>query len=151
MLASFLESTPAPKAMCMQAEDADNERDEDEGSLAAFGCLGALSTVLESVSSLPHLFPSLEPVVFPILQKLCTQEGQDVYEEVMEILSFFTFFSPEVPPLVPLFPTPGNPREHTSILRISLMHLWSPFLLSIDFCKTRHLVFPLSFMKAQAG
>ena len=80
----------------MQAEDQETERDEDEGSLAAFGCLGALSTVLESVSSLPYLFPTLEPVVFPILQRLCTQEGQDVYEEVMEILSFFTFFSPEV-------------------------------------------------------
>lgn len=83
-------------AYCMQAEDHDSERDEDEGSLAAFGCLGALSTVLESVSSLPHLFPALEPVVFPILQRLCTQEGQDVYEEIMEILSYFTFFSPEV-------------------------------------------------------
>ena len=77
-------------------EEGQTERDEDEGSLAAFGCLGALSTVLESVSSLPHLFPTLEPVVFPILRQLCSQEGQDVYEEVMEILSFFTFFSPEV-------------------------------------------------------
>lgn len=54
--------------------------------------------MLEGVSSLPHLFPTLEPIVLPILQRLCTQEGQDVYEEILEILSFFTFFSPEVSP-----------------------------------------------------
>ena len=86
----------------MQTSEEDEDRDEEEGALAAFGCLRALSTVLESVSSLPHLFPALEPIVFPVLQRMCTQEGQDVYEEIMEILSYFTYFSPEVtsPPRV---------------------------------------------------
>ena len=83
-------------AAVVQASEEDDDRDEEEGALAAFGCLRALSTVLESVSSLPHLFPALEPIVFPVLQRMCTQEGQDVYEEIMEILSYFTYFSPEV-------------------------------------------------------
>lgn len=80
----------------VQISEAEDERDEDEGALAAFGCLRALSTVLDSVSSLPHLFPALEPIVFPVLQRMSTQEGQDVFEEIMEILSYFTYFSPQV-------------------------------------------------------
>ena len=82
----------------LQSSEADDDKDEDEQSLAAFGCLRALSTVLESVSSLPEIFPTLEPVVLPILQKMCSQEGQDVFEEIMEILSYFTYFAPQVKP-----------------------------------------------------
>ena len=49
--------------------------DEDEGALAAFGCLRAISTVLDSVSTLPDLFPQLEEAVFPLLKAHCTQVG----------------------------------------------------------------------------
>ena len=56
----------------------------------------ALSTVLDSVSSLPHLFPQSEEILFPIMQAMCTEEGQDVFEEILEIISYFTYFSPEV-------------------------------------------------------
>ena len=66
------------------------------GALAVFGCLRALSTVLDSVSSLPHLFPQLEEILFPIMQAMCTEEGQDVFEEILEMISYFTYFSPEV-------------------------------------------------------
>jgi importin-7 len=41
------------------AAEGDEEEEEEAGSLAAFGCLRALSTVLDSVSSLPHLFPEV--------------------------------------------------------------------------------------------
>ena len=38
----------------------ENAEDGEEcGPLAAFGCLRALSTVLETVSSLPHLMPQV--------------------------------------------------------------------------------------------
>ena len=79
-----------------EPKDDEDEAAEEEGALAAFGCLRALSTVLESVSSLPHIFPALEPIVFPVLQRMCGQEGQDVFEEILEILSYFTYFAPEV-------------------------------------------------------
>ncbi len=52
------------------------EDDEDIGALAAFGCLRALSTVLDSVSRLPHLFPQLEEILFPVMQAMCSEEGQ---------------------------------------------------------------------------
>lgn len=79
----------------LQASD-EAEDDEDMGALAAFGCLQALSTVLDSVSRLPHLFPQLEDILFPVMQAMCTEDGQDVFEEILEMISYFTYFSPEV-------------------------------------------------------
>ena len=72
------------------------EDDEDIGALAAFGCLRALSTVLESVSRLPQMFPQLEEILFPIMQAMCSEDGQDVFEEILEMIAYFTYFSPEV-------------------------------------------------------
>ena len=72
------------------------EEDDEMGALAAVGCLRAISTILESVSSLPQLYVQLEPILFPIMQKMTTQEGQDVYEEVLEIVSYFTYVSPQI-------------------------------------------------------
>ncbi|KAL3141839.1 hypothetical protein ABBQ32_004507 [Trebouxia sp. C0010 RCD-2024] len=79
----------------MQASD-EAEDDEDIGALAAFGCLRALSTVLESVSRLPQMFPQLEEILFPIMQAMCSEDGQDVFEEILEMISYFTYFSPEI-------------------------------------------------------
>ena len=56
----------------------------------------ALSTVLDSVSSMPALFPQLEEILFPVMQRLSSTDGQDVFEEVMEIVAYFTYFSPSV-------------------------------------------------------
>ena len=64
--------------------------------MAAYGCMRALSTVLDSVSSMPALFPHLEAILFPVMQRLVSTDGQDVFEEVLEIVSYFTYFSPEV-------------------------------------------------------
>lgn len=36
--------------------------------MAAYGCMRALSTVLDSVSSMPALFPQLEAILFPVMQ-----------------------------------------------------------------------------------
>ena len=48
----------------MNTAEADDEAD-DPGALAAVGCLRAISTILESVSSLPQLFVQFEPTCFP--------------------------------------------------------------------------------------
>ena len=77
-------------------EAADEEEDEGEGLMAAYGCMRALSTVLDSVSTMPALFPQLEAILFPVMQRLCSTDGQDVFEEVLEIVSYFTYFSPTV-------------------------------------------------------
>lgn len=80
---------------CMHTAEADEEGD-DPGALAAVGCLRAISTILESVSSLPELFVHIEPTLLPIMRRMLTTDGQEVFEEVLEIVSYMTFFSPKI-------------------------------------------------------
>nr|KAJ0212709.1 hypothetical protein LSAT_V11C400166000 [Lactuca sativa] len=80
---------------CMNTAEADDEAD-DPGALAAVGCLRAISTILESVSRLPHLFAHVEPTLLPIMRRMLTTDGQEVFEEVLEIVSYMTFFSPTI-------------------------------------------------------
>lgn len=60
---------------CMNTAEADDEAD-DPGALAAVGCLRAISTILESVSRLPHLFVQIEPTLLPIMRRMLTTDGQ---------------------------------------------------------------------------
>uniref|UniRef100_A0A0A0LQB3 Importin N-terminal domain-containing protein n=1 Tax=Cucumis sativus TaxID=3659 RepID=A0A0A0LQB3_CUCSA len=80
---------------CMNTAEADEEAD-DPGALAAVGCLRAISTILESVSRIPQLFVQIEPTLLPIMRRMLTTDGQEVFEEVLEIVSFMTFFSPTI-------------------------------------------------------
>ncbi|THF97629.1 importin beta-like SAD2 [Camellia sinensis] len=80
---------------CMNTAEADDEAD-DPGALAAVGCLRAISTILESVSRLPDLFVHIEPTLLPIMRRMLTTDGQEVFEEVLEIVSYMTFFSPTI-------------------------------------------------------
>lgn len=59
----------------MNTAEADEEGD-DPGALAAVGCLRAISTILESVSSLPDLFVHIEPTLLPIMRRMLTTDGQ---------------------------------------------------------------------------
>lgn len=59
----------------MNTAEADVEAD-DPGALAAVGCLRAISTILESVSRLPHLFAQVEPTLLPIMRRMLTTDGQ---------------------------------------------------------------------------
>lgn len=79
-------------------EESESKDDEDYGALACCGCLRAMATILESISSLPHMYPDLEAAVFPILQKMIGEQGYDVFEEILEILSYLTYFTPVVTP-----------------------------------------------------
>ncbi|GER40807.1 ARM repeat superfamily protein, partial [Striga asiatica] len=80
---------------CMNTAEADEEGD-DPGALAAVGCLRAISTILESVNRLPHLFAHIEPTLLPIMSRMLTADGQEVFEEVLEMVSYMTFFSPTI-------------------------------------------------------
>ncbi|KAL4289962.1 hypothetical protein GQ457_14G000330 [Hibiscus cannabinus] len=80
---------------CMNSAEADDEAD-DPGALAAVGCLRAISTILESVSKLPHLFVQVEPTLLPIMRRMLTTDGQEIFEEVLEIVSYMTFYSPTI-------------------------------------------------------
>ncbi|KAJ6808075.1 importin beta-like SAD2 [Iris pallida] len=80
---------------CLNTSEADDDSD-DPGALAAVGCLRAISTILESVSRLPHLFVQIEPTLLPIMHRMLTTDGQEVFEEVLEIVSYMTFYSPTI-------------------------------------------------------
>ncbi|ONK72530.1 uncharacterized protein A4U43_C04F20370 [Asparagus officinalis] len=80
---------------CLDTSEADDDAD-DPGALAAVGCLRAISTILESVSRLPHLFVQIEPTLLPIMRRMLTTDGQEVFEEVLEIVSYMTFYSPTI-------------------------------------------------------
>ncbi|KAF3942557.1 hypothetical protein CMV_030798 [Castanea mollissima] len=41
-----------------------------------FGCLHAISTILESASRLPQLFVQVEPTLVPIMRRMLTSDGQ---------------------------------------------------------------------------
>lgn len=72
----------------MASSEADEEA-EDTGALAAVGCLRAISTILESISSLPHLYIQIEPTLLPILRKMLTSDGQGIITIiVMEIFIY---------------------------------------------------------------
>ncbi|XP_076945680.1 importin beta-like SAD2 [Bidens hawaiensis] len=81
---------------CINTAEADDVEADDPGALAAVGCLRAISTILESVSQLPHLFAHFEPTLLPIMRRMLTTDGQEVFEEVLEIVSYMTFFSPTI-------------------------------------------------------
>lgn len=53
-----------------------HEEDDDSDTLAV-GCLSAISNVLESVSTFPHLFAHIEPILLPIMrQTMLPTNGQ---------------------------------------------------------------------------
>ena len=66
---------------------------DESGALAAYNILRALCTVVDAVSDLPQLFPSLEslllPILVPLLQGL---HGEDFVEETLELLSYLTYY-----------------------------------------------------------
>ncbi|XP_010542760.1 PREDICTED: importin beta-like SAD2 isoform X1 [Tarenaya hassleriana] len=80
---------------CINTSEA-NDGSDESGALAAVGCLRAISTILESVSSLPQLFVKIEPTLLPIMRRMLTSDGQEVFEEVLEIASYMTFYSPSI-------------------------------------------------------
>lgn len=77
----------------MNTAEADDEAD-DPGALAAVGCLRAISTILESVSRLPHLFVQVEPTLLPIMRRMLTTDGQGT----RFLLAFFIILEDRYPP-----------------------------------------------------
>ncbi|URD87252.1 Cse1 [Musa troglodytarum] len=87
LAAAFWKCLDTPKA----AEEAD-----DSSALAAARCLDAISTILESGNRFPQLFVQIEPILLPIMQRMLTADGQDVFEEVLKIVSHMTFYAPTI-------------------------------------------------------
>ncbi|CAH1416757.1 unnamed protein product [Lactuca virosa] len=75
---------------CMNTAEEDDEADDDRGTLAA-GCLSAISTVLESVSTFPHLFAHIEPILLPIMRQTVLPTNGQEFDEVFDIVLHMTF------------------------------------------------------------
>lgn len=71
----------------MNTAEAEDEAD-DPGALAAVGCLRAISTILESVSRLPHLFVNIEPTLLPIMRRMLTTDGQGIERVLINCLKY---------------------------------------------------------------
>jgi hypothetical protein len=52
--------------------------------------LRAISTILESVSSLPHLFGQAEPTLMPIMTRMLTSHDESTFISLTDL--FLTFF-----------------------------------------------------------
>jgi hypothetical protein len=77
----------------------------DGAALAGYSILRAISTVLDAVSSLPELYPQLEELLFPILEKYSSELGLDVFEEITQLITYLTYFASAIPPRMwTLFP-----------------------------------------------
>nr|GEX97830.1 importin beta-like SAD2 [Tanacetum cinerariifolium] len=93
------EMAPYAIGLCQKLADAfwkciNTDAADEPDAMAAVGCLRAISTILKSVSKLPHLFAQIEQTVLPIMKQMLTIDGQDVFEEVLKIASYMTFLSP---------------------------------------------------------
>ncbi|GJT09582.1 importin beta-like SAD2 [Tanacetum coccineum] len=95
------EMAPYAIGLCQKLADAfwkciNTDAADEPDAMAAVGCLRAISTILKSVSKLPHLFAHIEQTVLPIMKQMLTIDGQDIFEEVLEIASYMTFLSPSI-------------------------------------------------------
>ena len=84
----------------------DDDDDDESGALASLGCLRAMGTILDAVSEQRALYAELEPHLMPVLRRMLgSEDGLDVYEEVLYLLNYLTYFGPTISPeLWSLFP-----------------------------------------------
>ena len=69
--------------------------DDDDAQLACMGCMQTICTIMESACSKPELFVALEPVCYPVLDKIFTEDGCDYMEEGLDMLTYLTFYTAE--------------------------------------------------------
>lgn len=67
------------ESQLQRLEGGEDEDDDDMGPLAAAGCLRAISTILNSVASIPQLYPQMEPCLVPILHRMMSSEGEGTH------------------------------------------------------------------------
>jgi hypothetical protein len=74
-----------------------NEEVYNQAVSASLCCLRAILRTLEASSSNHHCeYFGIEPIVLPIMRRMLTTEGQEMYEEVLEIVSYMLAFQPSV-------------------------------------------------------
>uniref|UniRef100_A0A383WBL3 Importin N-terminal domain-containing protein n=1 Tax=Tetradesmus obliquus TaxID=3088 RepID=A0A383WBL3_TETOB len=108
------------------ADGEDGEEEDDQAAVAAYGCLKALNTLLDGVAEMKHLLPVLEEVLYPVMAKCLSSDGQDVLEDVLELLAYFTYFGELSPRLWGLWP-----QLHALVLDFGIDY-WENILIPLD-------------------
>ena len=67
-------------------------------TLAGHSVLRTVATVLDAISKSPDMYPEMENILFPLLDKFFCEDGLDIIEELLEITTYFTFYSPQISP-----------------------------------------------------
>lgn len=84
------ESSTSPNEL----DDNDQVEFDDSGALAGYSLLSAMETVLDAISSVAELYPQMEELLFPILERFTSSDGLDVFEEVSEATTHLFFPKP---------------------------------------------------------
>jgi hypothetical protein len=79
----------------LQAESSD-----DEAAMAAMQCIRSLNAILYACSTLPQIYPKLEEIATPMLDKLMMEEGIEWYEDTLEMVTCFTYYGPGISPFM---------------------------------------------------
>jgi len=96
---------PYAVSMCAQLAEAfmrmagdpnSNDEDSDESAIAAIECLCTIQTILRAVKEMPHLYPPIEQVLVPLLDRLMHPQLAEFFEEGVRIITYFTFYSPTI-------------------------------------------------------
>jgi len=115
--------------------DNNDEDEDDQAGMAAYGCLRAINTLLESVAALgPALFPELEASLYPLICSLVSPQGMeiDTVEEVLEMLAYLSYYGPGISDaLWSLWP-----RLHTMLVEWGIQY-WENLLVPLDNMITR--------------
>jgi hypothetical protein len=69
--------------------------EDDDAQLACMGSIQTICTIMESASSTPEMYTSLESACYPILDKIITPNGIDYMEEALDMLTYLTFYTAE--------------------------------------------------------
>mmetsp|Transcript_116917 Transcript_116917/g.268284 ORF Transcript_116917/g.268284 Transcript_116917/m.268284 type:complete len:1024 (-) Transcript_116917:118-3189(-) len=67
--------------------------EDQEAANAAQGSLQTVTSILESCTKSPEIFPAVEPTLYNLLDRLMTPEFVDYMEEGLDMLQLLTFFS----------------------------------------------------------
>eukprot|EP01103_Thecamoeba_quadrilineata_P012851 TRINITY_DN3421_c0_g1_i1.p1 TRINITY_DN3421_c0_g1~~TRINITY_DN3421_c0_g1_i1.p1 ORF type:complete len:708 (-),score=142.29 TRINITY_DN3421_c0_g1_i1:997-3120(-) len=81
------------------------DEDDDTSSLTALEYIKTIHTVLLSISKMPHIFPQIEVVLYPMLIQTLKSEYLDYFEEIVRTMTFITYYAPTISPSMwTLFP-----------------------------------------------
>jgi hypothetical protein len=81
------------------------EEDDDAAAMAATECLGAIETILDSITKNPDLYQQVEPLLVPLLVRLLDDDAMEFMEETLKIMAYLTFYGHGISPAMwQLFP-----------------------------------------------